>query len=70
MGADVISHCPNQSVPAIGTTVTVVWNDDISWQMVGLPMACGDSSTGIMQGSFTVTSVNPATRTSTLQRTA
>jgi hypothetical protein len=65
----VISHCPDTPVPNIGASVTVTWNDDISWQMVGLPMACGDK-TGTMVGSFTVTAVNWASRTSTLQRTA
>jgi hypothetical protein len=65
------STCPNTTVPNIGASVTVTWNDDISWQMVGLPIACGDSSSGnVAAGSYVVTSLNVATRTSTLQRTA
>jgi hypothetical protein len=65
------STCPNTTVPSIGASVTVTWNDDISWQMVGLPIACGDSSSGnVAAGTYVVTSLNVATRTSTLQRTS
>ena len=68
--ASAISHCPSTAPPAIGSTVTVTWTDDISWQTVGLPVACGDLASGQLAGIFVVTAVSPATRTSTLQRTS
>jgi hypothetical protein len=55
------------NIPAVGSTMTVVW-DQINWMMTSLPVAVGDASSGAILGSFTITSITPATKTVVMQR--
>jgi len=55
------------TIPAVGSSMTVVW-DQINWMMTNLPVAVGDASSGSILGSFTITSITPATNTVVMQR--
>jgi hypothetical protein len=57
------------SIPVIGQSFNVTW-DQVKWMMIGLPTAIGDTSTGNILGSFTITALNTSTNTATMQRTA
>jgi hypothetical protein len=56
------------TLPPIGSTVSVTW-DQVAWMMVGLPIAVGDAA-GNLIASFTITVLDSATNTTTLQRIA
>src|SRR6516225_5485039 len=69
IGPPSISRCPPQPVPAIGQSVTVQW-DNVTWMMLGLSGAAGDSSTGELAGYFTITAIDPVSSIATIQRTS